>query len=388
MSQQQALTLALLLFGGLLYWWKKQKQSHDEADISHQSILEAYTRDLTAEVSSLDPVVGREEEIERVLHILSRRTKNNPLLLGQPGVGKTAVVEGIAQKIAAGDVPKNIQGKRVLVLDLGGLIGGTKYRGEFEERMKRLTEEMSDAARSIILFVDEVHMVEQAKGAEGAINVSDILKPALARGDLQMIGATTWREYQHFLQPDDALNRRLQPVVIGEPSKAATLHILRGIKSVYETYHGVQYSEEALKAAVELSKKYIRDRYLPDKAIDVIDESGAKVAIESSRKARHAMGVVHAAGSKVGGNWKRLHQNEQKIREEIQHLRILESRLEDETELAEIRMRLEKLLSSYNQLQSKRLKSSKDGVPIVNVSDVRDVIKTWTGAVVPRSLIA
>ena len=302
MSKQQALTLAVMIGAALLYWWQSQRrEKQDDSSSAGASVLETYTRDLTKDADTLDPVIGRDDEIERVMHILSRRTKNNPLLLGEPGVGKTAVVEGIARQIVKGEVPQTIQGKRILALDLGALIGGTKYRGEFEERMKKLTQEMTSAARRIILFIDEVHMVEQAKGAEGAINVSDILKPALARGDLQMIGATTWQEYEKFIKPEDALNRRLQPVIIGEPSEQATLQILRGIKGTYETYHGVTYADEALKSAVTLAKRKIHDRFLPDKAIDLIDEAGAKVSIEASRSTHHAMGLLHAAGSRAGG---------------------------------------------------------------------------------------
>lgn len=299
MLQQQSLALSFLLLVGLYFWWQRNKTAHKEHGDAGGSILAKYTRDLTAGSQSLDPVVGREEEIDRVIHILSRRGKNNPLLLGEPGVGKTAIVEGIANSIASGSAPKAIQGKRVLSLDLGALIGGTKYRGEFEERMKRLTEEITAASRQIILFIDELHMIEQAKGAEGAINVSDILKPALARGDLQMIGATTWGEYEQFLKPDHALNRRLQPVIVGEPSEDATQHILAGIKSIYEKHHGVRYSPAALEAAVHLSKLYIKERFLPDKAIDLIDEAGAKVSIECGRKTQHALGLLHAAGQNI-----------------------------------------------------------------------------------------
>jgi ATP-dependent Clp protease ATP-binding subunit ClpA len=303
MTQDQALGLAILIGLGILYYWWYAKHHTDDGGVSSRGgkggVLNKYTHDLSkdADDGKLDIVIGRDEEIERVIHILSRRLKNNPLLLGEPGVGKTAVVEGIARKIAEGDVPPTLKGKRVLGLDLGALIGGTKYRGEFEERMKALTNEIKMRAKEIILFIDEVHMVEQAKGAEGAINVSDILKPALARGELHMIGATTWKEYEQYIKPDDALNRRLQPVIIGEPSEEATLHILKGIKSMYEEYHHVQYEDAALLAAVHLAKTYIKDRFLPDKAIDLIDEAGAKVSIEAGRGMRHAMGLLHAAGA-------------------------------------------------------------------------------------------
>nr|MBP9748988.1 ATP-dependent Clp protease ATP-binding subunit [Patescibacteria group bacterium] len=288
-----------LLLGaiGLLYWWYTTRGAGSPG--AHGSVLETYTKDLTelARQKKVDPVIGRSEEIDRVIHILTRRTKNNPLLIGEPGVGKTAIVEGIACRIAAGDVPEQLKNKRVLMLDLGGLISGTKYRGEFEARMKRLTNEIQVLARIVILFIDEVHMIEQAKGTEGAMNVSDILKPALSRGELQAIGATTWTEYERYIQSDDALNRRFQPVIVGEPSAEATLDILRGVRLLYETYHHVAYTEEALQAAVSLSEKRIHNRFLPDKAIDLIDEAGAKVSIDATHHAKHALGLLHAAGA-------------------------------------------------------------------------------------------
>lgn len=300
MPNTQTLIVALILIvaGGLYWYWNIQKKSS-----GGKAVLQTYTRDLTAsaEAGKLDAVIGRDEEIERVIHILSRRTKNNPLLLGEPGVGKTAIVEGIAKRIISGDVPETIKGKRVLSLDLGALIGGTKYRGEFEERLKRLTEEIEGMSANIILFVDEVQMIEQAKGGEGALNISDIIKPPLSRGELHMIGATTWHEYEQFIKPDDALNRRLQPVIVGEPKEEDALAILRGIKGAYEEFHKVRYSDDAITSAVTLSKEYIKDRFLPDKAIDLIDEAGAKVAIEGSRQARGAMGVIHGAGAAVSG---------------------------------------------------------------------------------------
>lgn len=296
-TQTLIVALILLVAVGLYWYWNNQRKS----GTGGKSVLQTYTRDLTAsaEEGKLDAVIGRDEEIERVIHILSRRTKNNPLLLGEPGVGKTAIVEGIAKRIAAGVVPDTIKGKRLLSLDLGALIGGTKYRGEFEERLKHLTEEIEGMSANIILFVDEVQMIEQAKGGEGALNISDIIKPPLSRGELHMIGATTWHEYEQFIKPDDALNRRLQPVIVGEPKEEDALAILRGTKGAYEEFHKVRYSDEAIAAAVSLSKKYIKDRFLPDKAIDLIDEAGAKVSIEGSSYARGAMGILHTAGAEA-----------------------------------------------------------------------------------------
>lgn len=285
--------------GGFLYWRWSRKNRGNTPRMFGRSMLVSYTRDLTGEAAAgrLDPVIGRAEEIERTIHILSRRTKNNPLLLGEPGVGKTAIVEGIARRIAVDDVPDTLRGKRLLALDVGALISGTKYRGEFEQRLGQLIHEVESEQRHIILFIDEVQTIEQTKGAEGALSMSDIIKPPLARGDLQLIGATTWREYEAQIKSDDALNRRLQPVIVGEPSDEETFSILSGIKDVYEKYHGVRYRDGALRAAIMLSRQYITDRFLPDKAIDLIDEAGAKVAIEASANARHALGLLHAAGA-------------------------------------------------------------------------------------------
>ncbi|MEK9179307.1 MAG: AAA family ATPase, partial [Patescibacteria group bacterium] len=263
---------------------------------SNGSILSRFTKDLTADAKkeTLDPVVGRDNEIERVIHILSRRRKNNPLLIGEPGVGKTAIVEGLARRISKGSVPKNLLNKRVLVLDVTGMISGTKYRGEFEKRMHELTTELEALARSVILFIDEIHVIEQSAGAEGAMSASDILKPALARGDLQAIGATTWKEYNKYIKPDDALNRRFQPVLVGEPTEADTFIILNGIKKVYEEYHHVVIDDEALQVAIQRSKE-IQDRFLPDKAIDLIDEACAKVAIEAVGGHAVVMGAMNTA---------------------------------------------------------------------------------------------
>ncbi len=291
------LVLGSVLIAVALYIYKRDKNGGSSRKTAHGSILTQFTTDLTEEARAkkLDPVIGRQDEIDRVIHILSRRRKNNPLLIGEPGVGKTAVIEGLAIRIVEGAVPASLAGKRILALDLPGMISGTKYRGEFEERMRKLTREIQSTARSIILFVDEVHMLEQASGTEGGMNVSDILKPALARGDLQAVGATTWREYEKFIRPDDALDRRFQPVLIGEPKPEDALAILRGTKAVYEAYHHVTIDDDALKEAVTGSKA-IENRFLPDKAIDLIDEACAKVAIESvSSSQTTALGVVHSA---------------------------------------------------------------------------------------------
>ena len=243
-------------------------------------MLDQYSRNLTeyAKDGKLDPVIGRDREITRLIEILSRRTKNNPCLVGEPGVGKTAVVEGLAQKIAAGDVPDIIKDKKVLTLDLSGMVAGSKYRGEFEERIKRAVREVTQSG-NILLFIDEIHTIIGAGGAEGALDAANILKPSLARGELQLIGATTLDEYRKYIEKDAALERRFQPVDVSEPDTEETIAILAGLKERYEEHHGVKISDSAIVSAVKMSERYVNDRFLPDKAIDVIDEAGARVSL-------------------------------------------------------------------------------------------------------------
>ena len=264
-------------------------------------MLDQYSRDLTklAEKDGLDPVIGRNQEIMRVIQILSRRSKNNPCLIGEPGVGKTAVVEGLAEKIAAGEVPDSILRKRVLTLDISAMVAGSKYRGEFEERIKRvIAEARSDG--EVLLFIDELHTIIGAGGAEGALDAANILKPALARGELQIIGATTLDEYRKHIEKDAALERRFQPVMVEEPTPEETLEILKGIRRKYEAHHQLEIDDSALEAAVKLSVRYINDRYLPDKAIDLVDEAASKLRIlssgepESIRKLRAELGELEA----------------------------------------------------------------------------------------------
>jgi ATP-dependent Clp protease ATP-binding subunit ClpB len=244
--------------------------------------LQKYCRDLTEEArkGKLDPVIGRDEEIRRVMQVLSRRTKNNPVVIGEAGVGKTAIVEGLAQRIVTGDIPETLKDKRVLALDLGALLAGAKYRGEFEDRLKAVLNEIDEAAGSVILFIDELHTIVGAGSAQGAVDASNMMKPKLARGELRAIGATTLDEYRKYIEKDPALERRFQPVMVGEPSVEETIAILRGLKERYELHHKVRIRDSALIEAATLSHRYITDRFLPDKAIDLVDEAASKLRIE------------------------------------------------------------------------------------------------------------
>src|SRR5579862_2292934 len=269
----------------ILAWIRKvrggQRVTSQDPEGSYQA-LEKFGRDLTeaAEQGKLDPVIGRDEEIRRVIQILSRRTKNNPVLIGEPGVGKTAIAEGLAQRIVAGDVPEGLKDRRVWALDIGSLLAGSKYRGEFEERLKAVLNEIRSSEGRIILFIDELHTIVGAGAAEGAVDAANLLKPLLARGELRCIGATTLDEYRKHIEKDKALERRFQPVFVGEPSVVDTIAILRGLKEKYEVHHGIRIRDGALVAAARLSDRYITDRFLPDKAIDLIDEAASRLKME------------------------------------------------------------------------------------------------------------
>ncbi|HTX57548.1 MAG TPA: ATP-dependent Clp protease ATP-binding subunit [Candidatus Acidoferrales bacterium] len=293
-----ALAAAGLIAGGAMLIENREELSRRFSMAGGTPTLQNFSRDLTelARAGKLDPVVGRDEEIERVVSILARRSKNNPVLVGEPGVGKTAIVEGLAQRIVAGNVPAALRDKRVFALSLGPLVAGTKYRGEFESRVKRILDEVKRSARDIILFIDELHTLVGAGAAEGALDLSSMIKPELARGDLQCVGATTFDEYRKYVESDAALERRFQPVMVEEPSVEATIAILRSLRARYAEHHHVTITPEAIDAAAHLSARYIADRFLPDKAIDLVDEAAANVALRNKGAVdRPAVTAEHVA---------------------------------------------------------------------------------------------
>ena len=329
-------------------------------------IIDQYSTDLTQEAreGKLDPVIGREKEIARIMEILSSRTKNNPCLVGEPGVGKTAIVEGLARQIAEGIVPESMKDKRIMVLDLPGMIAGSKYRGEFEERMKKLIREVKTAG-NIILFLDELHTIIGAGGAEGAIDASNILKPSLARGEMQLIGATTLTEYRKYIEKDAALERRFQPVTVEEPTEDECIRILEGLKEKYEAHHDVEIEEDALKAAVHMSCRYINDRFLPDKAIDVLDESCSKVKLRGFKVPENIVGTEIRCG--------KLEQE----KEAALKAGDIEKASELHREQKEAEKKLEQAKKRFNK------KNEKKKVPVTE-EDVADVISMWTRIPVTR----
>jgi ATP-dependent Clp protease ATP-binding subunit ClpB len=402
-----------------------QRVTDNNPEDKYQS-LQRYSKNLTnlALQGKLDPVVGRDEEIRRVLQVLSRRTKNNPVLIGEPGVGKTAIVEGLAHRIVNGDVPENLKNKKIVSLDIGSLIAGAKFRGEFEDRLKAVLKEITEAAGSIILFIDEMHTIVGAGAAEGSMDASNMIKPPLARGELHTVGATTLDEYRKYIEKDAALERRFQPVMVTEPSIEATISILRGLKEKYEIHHGVRIQDAAIVAAATLSERYISDRFLPDKAIDLIDEAASKLRIEidsmpeelddmerrikrleieavalkketdrasSERleKVKEEIANLNAAANELRVQWKAERDVIQSIRNEKSHLDELKSTMEREERegnldtVAEIRYsalpnaekNLETLNDRLNEIQSSKALLKEE----VSEEDIAEIISKWTG---------
>ena len=413
----------------------------DETPEAKYQILEKYSIDMSAKAreGEYDPVIGREDELHRVIQVLSRRTKNNPVLIGEPGVGKTAIVEGLAQRIVAGDVPEPLKDKRVIMLDIGSLVAGTKFRGEFEDRLKAFIKEVQNAKGEIILFIDEIHMIVGAGAAEGAVDASNLLKPALARGELHAIGATTLKEYQRYIEKDMALERRFQPIYVEEPSIEDSVAILRGLKEKYEIHHGLRISDEAIVAAVGLSSRYLTDRFLPDKAVDVIDEASAARRLESEslpkqiEKVRRdatrleiekqALSKEEGTGSKgrlkeierdlkklkgedaeLSGRWK----GEKDAFEELHRLRQRVEALKREMEVAERETRLDRVAEiiygelpeaqkQHQAFEKKHFagnRKARKAAPgserflkgAVDKEDVAAVISSWTGVPLNRML--
>lgn len=317
-----------------------------------------------ARAGRLDPVIGREKETERVIQILCRRGKNNPCLIGEPGVGKTAIVEGIAQSLVNGNVPDIVADKRLVSLDMSGLVAKSKYRGEFEDRIKKVINEV-ETAGNVLLFIDELHTIIGAGGAEGALDASNILKPALARGDVQVIGATTIEEYRKYIEKDAALERRFQPVQVEEPTEEESIEILKGLRKLYEKHHHVQITDEGVEASVRLSARYVNDRFLPDKAIDLMDEAAAKARL----------GMMHGSDDMMQLN-REIHQTELDMEHALQEGDIEKARTWKETR--------ENLQASREKLEKKNRRVSKNKVPVVGENEIADVVAGWTKIPVSR----
>lgn len=341
-----------------------QRGRNEEATLT--PTLDQYSRDLTAmaRAGRLDPVIGREKETERVIQILCRRGKNNPCLIGEPGVGKTAIVEGIAQSLVNGNVPDIVADKRLVSLDMSGLVAKSKYRGEFEDRIKKVINEV-ETAGNVLLFIDELHTIIGAGGAEGALDASNILKPALARGDVQVIGATTIEEYRKYIEKDAALERRFQPVQVEEPTEEESIEILKGLRKLYEKHHHVQITDEGVEASVRLSARYVNDRFLPDKAIDLMDEAAAKARL----------GMMHGSDEMMQSN-REIHQTELDMEHALQEGDIEKARTWKETR--------ENLQASREKLEKKNRRVSKNKVPVVGENEIADVVAGWTKIPVSR----
>src|SRR6266852_290793 len=405
----------------------------DQEPESKIQSLQRFTRDLTelARKGKLDPVIGRDEEIRRVMQVLSRRTKNNPVLIGEPGVGKTAIVEGLAQRIVNGDVPDSLKNKRLLALDIGALVAGTQYRGEFEERLKSVLKELTSAEGRYIVFIDELHTLVGAGGAEGAVDASNMLKPALARGELHVVGATTLDEYRKHIEKDAALERRFQQVYVGEPSVEDTIAILRGLKERYEVHHGIRITDHAIVAAATLSHRYITDRFLPDKAIDLVDEAASRLRIELTsmpqeideltRRMTQLQIEKQALSRETNPTSKqRLGEIESEISEQQEKISTLRTQWENEkgviTQITDLKKKIEETREAANaaerqgdlnkaaelrygalpqinqqleSLSAKLMEMQKGGALLreeVTDEDIAEIVSKWTGVPVTRMM--
>jgi ATP-dependent Clp protease ATP-binding subunit ClpC len=341
-------------------------EPRNTSSYSNTPTLNQFGRDLTemAREAKFDPIIGRDKEIERVIQILSRRTKNNPCLIGEPGVGKTAIAEGLAQKIVEGNIPETLRDKRVVTLDLASMVAGAKYRGEFEERLKKAIDEIRKAG-NVIIFIDEMHTIIGAGAAEGAIDASNILKPSLARGEIQVIGATTINEYRKYVEKDAALERRFQPITVGEPSKEEALEILKGVRDKYEAHHRVKITDGALEAAVKMSDRYITDRFLPDKAIDLIDEAGSKVRLKSFT---------------APPDIKKREENIERLSKEKEDA----IRCQEFEKAAGIRDQEQKLKSELEKMKSEWHQKNQTRTDTVTEDEIADIVASWTGIPVKR----
>lgn len=340
-------------------------QAQKKKEVAGTPTLDSLARDLTkiAAENQIDPVIGREKEVERTIQILSRRTKNNPVLVGEPGVGKTAIAEGLANAIVAKDVPLDMQNKRIMMLDMGSLVAGTKYRGEFEDRLKKIIEEIYKD-KHVILFIDELHTLIGAGGAEGAIDASNILKPALARGELQLIGATTLNEYQKYIEKDTALERRFAQVHIEEPTEEESVKILEGLRPRYEQHHGLTISDEAIEAAVKLSSRYLTNRFLPDKAIDLMDEASAKVRIHNVSKNNDLEKLTNESMKLINDK------NDAILDQDFEKAAQIREHEQD------VQENIAKIKEDQNNGRSKK--------PVVKVDDIAEIIAEWTGVPVKQ----
>lgn len=366
LASQQIIGGAFMIIGVSLAFYFSKKNSGDNSNLNiikktgPTPILDTFSTDFTALARSkkIDPVVGRQKEITRLAQILTRRSKNNAILVGPPGVGKTAIAEGVAVRIANGEVPRALLNKRMLALDVSGLLAGTKYRGDFEKRAKQIVTEIQNSARNIILFVDEVHAIIQSQGTEGAINFADILKPALARGDLQMVGATTKKEYDKYIASDESLERRFQPIEVKEPSKQETLKILQGVKDKYREYHKVEFTDSALESAIDLAKNKLLNRHFPDKAIDAIDEAAAMVNVSQvgTQSAQILNTIAKAKHPAASSLWNKIQNLEHKIQKSKNRNR-------------------NKLLIKKREDLEQRL--AKIGVATVDSDDIARVVESW-----------